>query len=275
MTGANQADADTLAAWAEGYAADGWDLLHGAAVVPVVPGTKRAATPRGVLDATRAPDVARGWWADRYAGHAIGLRPAPGTVVVDLDARHGGPANFRAWRIKRGLTLPPTLTARTPGGYHLWFTIPTDLPLRGRLPGIEGADVKSHGGYVLAPPSPHPSGGRYAWHRFAPIAPAPPWLVNLLRQPEPTPPPVKVGNLPIGLGCIAGPVRAVAEAAKGERNRVLFWASCVLAEHVTAGRVALDEGRDALLAAAAETGLPPVEAARTLRSGLRRLGVAA
>ncbi len=271
MTGAGQVEADTLAAWAEGYAADGWDLFHGATVVPVVPGTKRAATPHGVLDATGDPDVARGWWAGRYRGHAIGLRPGPCTVVVDLDARHGGPANFRAWRVERGLTLPETLTARTPGGYHLWFTIPADLPLRGRLSGIDGADVKGPGGYLLAPPSPHPSGSRYAWHLFAPIAAAPPWLVNLLRQPEPPPPPT--GCLPTGLQCIAGPVRAVAEAAKGERNRVLFWASCVLGEHVAAGRVALDEGRAALLTAAAQAALPPVEAARTLRSGLRRTGV--
>jgi len=275
MTAVDQDEADTLAAWAVGYAVDRWRLLHGAAVVPVVRGTKRAATPRGVLDATRDTDVVRGWWSGQSRGHGIGLRPGPGTVVVDLDARHGGPSNFRAWRIKRGLPLPATLTARTPGGFHLWFTIPTDLPLRGRLPDIEGADVKMHTGYLLAPPSPHPSGALYAWHHFAPIAPAPPWLVNLLRQPETAPPPVKAGNLSIGLGCIAGPVRAVAEATHGERNRLLFWGSGVLGEHVVAGRVALEDGRAALLAAAAQAGLPPVEAARTLRSGLRRVGVAA
>jgi hypothetical protein len=69
---------------------------------------------------------------------------------------------------------------------------------------------------------------------------------------------------------LAGLVRTVAEAPQGTRNDRLFWAVCRLGEHATAGRVSLDEGAAALLAAAAEAGLSEAEADRTLASALRR-----
>jgi hypothetical protein len=69
---------------------------------------------------------------------------------------------------------------------------------------------------------------------------------------------------------LAGLVRTVAEAPQGTRNDRLFWAACRLGEHATAGRVPLDKGAAALLAAAAEAGLPAAEADRTLRSALHR-----
>ncbi|MGW8788834.1 primase C-terminal domain-containing protein, partial [Heyndrickxia sporothermodurans] len=51
-----------------------------------------------------------------------------------------------------------------------------------------GLDVKSAGGYVVAPPSLHASGRRYAWsvdHHPDDVAPAamPEWLVEALSQP--------------------------------------------------------------------------------------------
>lgn len=85
--------------------------------------------------------------------------------------------------------IPPTLTARTGGGgLHLLLALPAGRRVKnsvGRLsPGI---DVRSGpGGYIVAPPSAHKSGGRYRW--LTPwtdltepvIAQAPDWLLDRL-----------------------------------------------------------------------------------------------
>lgn len=56
----------------------------------------------------------------------------------------------------------PTPTARTARGLHLYFKHPGgELPTQIGLG--EGLDLKGDGGYVVAPPSRHPSGSVYEW----------------------------------------------------------------------------------------------------------------
>ena len=71
------------------------------------------------------------------------------------------------------------ITAR---GRHIYFKMP-DTDLRnstGRI--APGVDVRATGGYVLAPPSIHPTGRRYAWSVDSASAfiPAPAWLLAKL-----------------------------------------------------------------------------------------------
>ena len=47
-------------------------------------------------------------------------------------------------------------------GEHFYFAAPTDVSLKSGVL-AEGLDVKADGGYVIAPPSLHPSGRRYRW----------------------------------------------------------------------------------------------------------------
>lgn len=72
------------------------------------------------------------------------------------------------WQKEHG-TLPATLTAKTGGGgYHLYFF--TEKPYKSGaniLGGSSGVDVRSSGGYVVAPPSVHKSGRRYEWQAEA------------------------------------------------------------------------------------------------------------
>ena len=64
-------------------------------------------------------------------------------------------------------------------GRHLWFVfdgwaIPCSV---GRVGA--GLDVQAEGGYVLVPPSVHPSGHVYRFDGTTDIAPAPAWLAHL------------------------------------------------------------------------------------------------
>jgi hypothetical protein len=105
-----------------------------------------------------------------------------GLVVVDVDTRNDGDVSLQT---RADLyDIPATLTTRTPsGGRHLFFRLPTGATVgnsAGRLgPGL---DIKTTGGYVVAPGS-DVEAGRYHFEADAPIAPAPAWLLD---PPGPT-----------------------------------------------------------------------------------------
>jgi Bifunctional DNA primase/polymerase, N-terminal len=134
----------------------------------------------GLYDATDDHEQVERWWI-RWPRANIGVRTGTisGLLVVDLD----GPEGEAAWsRLEETYGPVLTLESRTGTGRHLYFTYPPGLDLgnsKGRLgPHI---DTRAEGGYVLAPPSVHPSGALYRW-RWADAAPAwpPAWLLDRL-----------------------------------------------------------------------------------------------
>jgi hypothetical protein len=99
-------------------------------------------------------------WPDANVGIVTGR--ISGIVVVDVDLRHGGPDSVTAAEALHG-PLPPTVEAATGGGgRHLYFAHPGST-LANRVAIRPGIDVRGDGGCVVAPPSVHPSGRRYAW----------------------------------------------------------------------------------------------------------------
>jgi hypothetical protein len=107
-------------------------------------------------------------------------------VVVDVDPLHGGAASLEALEQAHG-PLPDTVRATTGGGgWHVYFGHPGgSVPNKVGL--VAGIDLRGDGGFVVAPPSIHPSGRPYAWLRpdrpdeAAPAA-MPAWLVELVRE---------------------------------------------------------------------------------------------
>lgn len=101
---------------------------------------------------------------------------ASGTVVVDVDPRHGG-HNSMAALIAEGL-LPRTRYAATGSdGLHLYYRHPGISVISRPMPGRHGIDIKADGGYVVLPPSRHQRTGRpYRWadgeHDLIEMAPA-------------------------------------------------------------------------------------------------------
>lgn len=147
---------------------------------------KHPRTTRGLKDAACDPAVIRGWWKrwpDANVGIATGAES--GIVVLDVDGEHGERA-ITALERKNG-PLPDTYSVRTGGGgYHHYFQLPDGATVRNSASRIApGLDVRGNGGYVVAPPSLHASGGRYEVNESAilPVA-APGWLLQLIREPE-------------------------------------------------------------------------------------------
>jgi hypothetical protein len=74
------------------------------------------------------------------------------------------------------------------GGQHFYFKYPIHT-IKNRTNLFQGIDVKSDGGYVVAPPSLHASGNNYEWTTSfdMPLAEMPDWLLNsLLETTAPT-----------------------------------------------------------------------------------------
>jgi hypothetical protein len=154
------------------YVARGWHIF------PVA--GKRPLTAHGLKDASTDPRQVRAWWSTRPdAGVAIATGNASGLLVLDVDG-HQGADTLHELEQEHG-ELPETVRAETGGGgTHFFFR--HDRGVRnsvGRL-GL-GLDVRGDGGYVVAPPSAHPSGRRYEWDvppDEGELAEPPAWLLK-------------------------------------------------------------------------------------------------
>ena len=176
------ADNDLLQA-ALSYAARGWPVF------PLRPRGKEPLTDHGFKDATTDPMVLLDWW-QRWPDANIGIATgAPsGLLVVDVDPRHGGDDSLHDLERQHG-PLPETVESLTGGGgQHIFFGCPDGVGC-GKL--AEGVDIKGNGGYIVAPPSVHPSGKSYEWEVLhhpddVALADPPAWLLALLATPKAT-----------------------------------------------------------------------------------------
>jgi hypothetical protein len=103
-------------------------------------------------------------------------------VVLDIDPRNDGGDSLSELEKLHG-ALPEAPTVQTGGGgQHYYFSRPAVKGgLKGRSGYRHGIDIKSDGGYVVAPPSLHASGQEYTWDagaHLSDVAPAvaPEWL---------------------------------------------------------------------------------------------------
>ncbi len=236
---------------------------------------KHPRTRRGLYDATTdAATIARWFqrWPSANLGVRTGARPdGAGLVVLDVDPAHGGEAAL-AELVGRHGALPVTLEVATGGGgRHLYFAHPGRAVANsaGRLGA--GLDVRGDGGFVVVPPSRHPSGARYRW-RPAPVADLPGWLHTLLLPvpATPRPAPVTVARPKAwAAAALADEVANVRGAGEGVRNHTLNRAAFALGQLVGGGHLPEADVVAWLLDAALSSGLGEHEAAATIGSGLR------
>jgi Bifunctional DNA primase/polymerase, N-terminal/Primase C terminal 1 (PriCT-1) len=152
------------------YAARGW------CVFPCQPRAKEPGIAKWPKRATTDPNMIAGWW--RNTEYNIGLQTGKrsGLWVLDIDGV-AGEAELAKLEYEYG-ALPATTEIATGKGRHLWLLWPgRKIPnSAGKI--APGIDVRGDGGYVLAPPSIHPSGKAYEWNSTAAPAAAPDWLIS-------------------------------------------------------------------------------------------------
>lgn len=154
---------------------------------------KHPRTEHGLKDGSKNHEqIARWWekWPDANLGILTGQ--ASGLVVLDVDGEEGK-ASLQALTAAHG-ALPKTLCVKTGRagsdgkrkGCHYYFRAPAQL-LRNSAGVLgKGLDIRAEGGYVVAPPSLHPSGLLYEWLApEQPLADMPSWLLAKLTAMKP------------------------------------------------------------------------------------------
>jgi len=158
MAKIRQQEQTPVAQAAARYLARGWSVL------PLRHGDKRPLLRWEGLQQERADAATVAQWFARWPGANVGIVTGEisNLIVLDVDPKHGGDDSLAELERRFG-TLPPTVEARTGGGgRHLYFTHPGGFtPNCAGL--VQGIDLRGDGGYVVAPPSLHPSGQLYAW----------------------------------------------------------------------------------------------------------------
>lgn len=122
-------------------------------------------------------------WAQAYG---VAIVPTDEVVIIDLDEGHRE-------SLGSAHPLPATPCVRTPHGFHLYFAAP-DVPVANKAAILPHVDVRSRGGYAIAPPSPG-----YAWVdglslADLPLAPLPDWVVEKAPSPYSRPEPPCASN---------------------------------------------------------------------------------
>lgn len=139
--------------------------------------------PSGLKNATRDEAVIKKWFTETPWNIGIVTGRASGIVVIDVDPRHGGDESLAKLEQEHG-PLPPTCRFNTGGGgQHILFRHPGQ-PVPNTAGTIAaGIDVRGDGGFIIAPPSTHISGGVYSISTDAELAPPPDWLLKSTDQP--------------------------------------------------------------------------------------------
>lgn len=148
----------TMLEWALKYAAQGF------AVFPLAPRSKTPATAHGFQDASTDPEQIRKWW-ERQPRCNIGVATGHGLVVIDVDDKEdegkNGSDALRKWEAEHGDFIPTWTVLTGTGGRHFWYK--TQDNFKNTVEILGAIDVRSLGGYVVAPPSIHPNGLSYEW----------------------------------------------------------------------------------------------------------------
>lgn len=165
---------------AEAYVALGWSPIP-------LRADKRPWVPWEAYQRRRAAPEEIEAWRRRFRPLNVGIVTGAisGLVVLDSDGERGDAS-------LAGKHLPPTPTVRTGKGIHRYYRHPGH-PVPNAVGLLPGVDLRGDGGYVVAPPSMHPSGRRYEWVQGLspwdlPPAPMPEWLRQALRPPDLRPP---------------------------------------------------------------------------------------
>jgi len=150
--------------------------LRGWAVFPLKPRGKVPLTEHGFKDASSSPHQVKVWW-DEFPDANIGIAcGASGLLVSDIDGE-AGEASIASLPIMVGDPRPPEVA--TGRGRHLYFSS-NGKRYKNRAAILPGVDIRTDGGYVVAPGSIHENGTEYRFIYDGDPPPIPSWLEEIL-----------------------------------------------------------------------------------------------
>lgn len=139
-------------------------------IIPIEAHGKKPLIPWTEYQRRRATREEREEWKKKFPGCNWGLvtGKVSGLVALDFDGEEG-----LALRKEKNVygPIPTNLTGK---GCHCLFQHP-EREIRNGTRLLPGLDVRGDGGYVVIPPSIHPSGKKYEWQ-------VPPWMVGELPE---------------------------------------------------------------------------------------------
>lgn len=158
------------------YAARGWRVLplHGLTAKGCTCGKgdgcsapgKHPAVARGAHSATTDHATIRAWW-EECPDYNVGIATGEGSnlTVADIDVgdnKCGGEVWQELLRRAGVQSLTTPMVETGSGGLHVYFAYNSALKNGTAVFGLS-VDCRNDGGYVVAPPSRHVSGGTYSW----------------------------------------------------------------------------------------------------------------
>jgi Bifunctional DNA primase/polymerase, N-terminal len=227
------------------------------------------------------------WFSPRNAtthpSIGVVLGAVSGKVVcIDLDGFNAVSDFYSQFPKASGLTL--TVASGSGQGLHLYFRvdkIPTNISVHTEKGGFE---IRGNGQYVIAPPSPHPSGKRYKAIALRPIAHIPhlehvrSWFESLRKsETQERSREIASAAKPVDVftsvwkkhyleKVVSQELARVATASVGSRNKSLFYAALRLANYCAGGELDRSDIEARLLTAASSAHIPAMEAQRTIAS---------
>lgn len=130
-------------------------LAAGFSVIPVARNKKPLIEWKKYQNQKPTREKVSEWWT-KFPKANIGIVTGKisDLIVIDIDPRHGGTdeafKNIKTVKAKSG-----------GGGWHYYFKYQKGIPTGAQVqPGI---DIRSDGGFIIAPPSIHSSGQKYMW----------------------------------------------------------------------------------------------------------------
>lgn len=158
----------TILSWALRYHRAGWPIFPCQNKKPLSKALEawEGSWQSAIEDGSVNEDTIRWWWKQYPdAQIAVACGRKANLTVVDVDTetdarRHPDYVIKDCHELVS--ELPPSLTSITgSGGRHVLYAF-ADIPNSAKTlhPQI---DIRSEGGYIILPPSPHPSGNKYRW----------------------------------------------------------------------------------------------------------------
>lgn len=147
---------DALLSLINEYSGNGWSIL------PVKPDEKRPYMQNWLqYTKEKAGKATLENWFTHLSGAGVGVVTGKISGVLVIDVEHDCPRPIEDV-LKQ---YPTNMVSRSgSGGYHLFYQYPSNKGrVSNRVQFQPGMDLRADGGFIVLPPTRHPSGGQYEW----------------------------------------------------------------------------------------------------------------